>query len=121
MGSQPLSEHQSAAVLCHWRRVSVSARWRYHLLVSCLIASFPFPSKGTMPYLSGSTSLLRTGMRRTMRQPISLRSSAGRDQNAAELQKLMFTGWRALLISSNPASMVSRSLSHSMTPAGAMK
>ena len=90
-------------------------------MVSCLIANLPFPSKGTMAYLSGSTSHLRTGMRRTIRQPISLRSSAGRDQNAAELQKLMFTGCRALLISSRPASMVFRSLSHSAAPGGAMK
>ncbi len=90
-------------------------------MVSGLMASLPLVSKGAMGKRSGSTSALRTGMRRTMRQPMPSRSSAGRAQNAAELQKLMFTGWVALLMSSSLASMVPSRTSHSATPAGAMK
>lgn|GEM_PF-6497552 len=46
LGSHLRSRHQSAAALCHLRRVSTSAFSRYHVLVSCFMWTVPLASKG---------------------------------------------------------------------------
>lgn len=85
-GSHLLSRHQSAAALCQHLRVSVSARWMYHLLVSGLMWTMPLTLYGMSLLSHPSRSERRTGMRRTMRLPRRVLSFSGRDQNATELQ-----------------------------------
>ena len=85
-GSQFLSAHQSAALLCHSLKVSVSALWVNQAFVSGFMFRRPLSSKGRSPGISESKSLRETGHLRTMRLPIRSLSFLGRDHSVAEQQ-----------------------------------
>lgn len=85
-GSQFLSAHQSAALLCHSLRVSVSALWVNHAFVSGLMLRRPLSSNGRRLGMSESKSLRETGHLRTMKLPMRSLSFFGRDHSVAEQQ-----------------------------------
>lgn len=86
LGSYLFSKHQSAALLCQSFRVSVSARWRNHTLVSGFMFRWPLPSNGSSFGTSPSKSPRHTGHLSTRMPPIISLSSFGRDHSTVEQQ-----------------------------------